>query len=156
MFMRIIKSLASLRLTVLCLALGLILVFGGTLAQVHLGLYEVQALYFRSLIIFWTPEGAHWKIPVFPGGWLIGGVLLINLIAGHVTRFKVSRKTRRKSCEIKRSLFSGASLFSSAARLASGRGVRQTRRNGRCWPLADHASRVSRIRACGAKAVSAV
>ena len=30
-------------------------------------------------------------IPVFPGGWLIGGVLLINLIAGHVTRFQLTR-----------------------------------------------------------------
>ncbi len=91
MFVRIFKSLASLRLTVLCLALGLILVFGGTLAQVHLGLYEVQARYFRSLVVFWTPEGSHLKIPVFPGGWLIGGVLLVNLIAGHITRFKFSR-----------------------------------------------------------------
>lgn len=91
MVTRILKSLASLRLTVFCLLLGFILVFGGTLAQVHLGLYEVQARFFRSLIIFWGPEGSHWKIPVFPGGWLIGGVLLINLIAGHLTRFKFTR-----------------------------------------------------------------
>ncbi len=89
---RILKPLASLRLTIVCLSLGLILVFVGTLAQVHWGLYEVQSKFFRSFFIYWTPSGSHWRIPVFPGGWLIGGVLLANLIAGHATRFELSRK----------------------------------------------------------------
>ena len=69
---RFINFFTSLRLTVVCLAFALILVFVGTLAQVQIGLYEAQAEYFRSFFVYWTPEGSHWKIPVLPGGWLIG------------------------------------------------------------------------------------
>lgn len=92
MFSKILKPLASLRLTVVCLSLSLILVFGGTLAQVHLGLYEVQSRYFRSWLVMWDIPGSHTSIPIFPGGWLIGGVLLVNLIAGHLTRLEFTRK----------------------------------------------------------------
>ena len=78
---RLVSFFTSLRLTVVCLALGLVLVFTGTLAQVDLGLYKAQNEFFRSFFIYWGPKGASWKIPVFPGGYLIGGVLLINLVA---------------------------------------------------------------------------
>src|SRR5262249_55572831 len=64
----------------------------GTLAQVDEGLYAAQNRYFRSLLIYWTPKGADWRLPVFPGGYLIGGVLLLNLIAAHIKRFSFSRK----------------------------------------------------------------
>src|ERR1039458_5828048 len=70
---RLISVFTSLRLTVVCLALGLILVFWGTLAQVDLGLYKAQNEFFRSFIIYWGPKGASWRMPVFPGGYLIGG-----------------------------------------------------------------------------------
>ncbi len=84
---RLISFFTSLRLTVVCLALALVLVFWGTLAQVELGLYKAQNEFFRSFLIYWGPKGASWKIPVFPGGYLIGGVLLINLIASQLRRF---------------------------------------------------------------------
>ena len=84
---RLIGLFTSLRLTVVCLALGLVLVFWGTLAQVELGLYKAQAEFFRSFFIYWGPKGAGWKVPVFPGGYLIGGVLVINLIASQLRRF---------------------------------------------------------------------
>ena len=84
---RLISFFTSLRLTVVCLALGLILVFWGTLAQVDLGLYKAQNEFFRSFIIYWGPKGASWRMPVFPGGYLIGGVLLLNLIAAQLRRF---------------------------------------------------------------------
>src|SRR5439155_17959742 len=71
---RLIAFFTSLRLTVACLALGLVLVFVGTLAQVDLGLFKAQNEYFRSFFIYWGPKGANWKIPVFPGGYLLGGV----------------------------------------------------------------------------------
>jgi hypothetical protein len=77
-----------MKLTIICLAASLILVFGGTLAQVHNSIEVVQASYFRSLLIWWSPESASWKIPIFPGGHLVGGVLLVNLIAAHVRRFQ--------------------------------------------------------------------
>lgn len=89
---RLINILTSLRLTVACLFGAIILVFVGTLAQVKLGLYVTQEQYFRSLIVFWTPSGSNLKIPVFPGGYLLGGVLLANLIAAHIKRFKFAWK----------------------------------------------------------------
>ena len=88
----LIDFFSSLRLTVFCLAVGLILVFVGTLAQVELGLYKAQNEFFRSFFIYWGPKGAHWKMPVFPGGYLVGGVLLINLVTAHFRRFKLTRK----------------------------------------------------------------
>jgi ResB-like family len=91
-FFRPLRFLASLRLTVACLGLGMLLVFLGTLAQVHLGIHAVQAQYFQSLLIFWSPPGATWKIPILPGGYVLGTVLLVNLIAAHATRFQFARK----------------------------------------------------------------
>jgi hypothetical protein len=89
---RLIKLFTSLRLTVVCLGFGLVLVFVGTLAQVDLGLYKAQNEYFRSFFIYWGPKGADWKVPVFPGGYLIGSVLLINLVSAHFSRFVLTRK----------------------------------------------------------------
>jgi hypothetical protein len=87
---RLVNFFTSLRLTVVCLALALVLVFWGTLAQVDLGLYKAQNEFFRSFIIYWGPKGASWRIPVFPGGYLIGGVLLINLVATQIRRYAFS------------------------------------------------------------------
>jgi hypothetical protein len=91
-FTRLIGFFSSLRLTVVCLFLGMILVFWGTLAQVDLGLFKAQNEFFRSFLIYWGPKGATWKIPIFPGGYLVGGLLLINLVTAHFTRFKWTRK----------------------------------------------------------------
>ncbi len=76
----------SLKLTVVLLALSLVLVFVATLDQVNLGIWAVQEKYFRSLFVLWHVGDI--PIPVFPGGYLIGGLLLINLVAAHVYRFK--------------------------------------------------------------------
>jgi hypothetical protein len=84
----IFKFFSSLRLTVVCLAFGVALVFLGTLAQVNEGLYQAQAQWFRSFFVWWGPSGAGWHVPVFPGGYLLGSVLLVNLIAAHVSRFQ--------------------------------------------------------------------
>jgi hypothetical protein len=83
---RLVNFFTSLRLTVVCLVLALVLVFWGTLAQVDLGLYKAQNEFFRSFIIYWGPKGASWRVPVFPGGYLVGGVLLLNLLATQVRR----------------------------------------------------------------------
>jgi hypothetical protein len=90
-FDQLIRFFTSLRLTVVCLAFGIVLVFLGTLAQVDLGLYKAQNDYFRSFLVFWGPRTANWRIPILPGGYLVGGVLLINLIASHIMRFKLTR-----------------------------------------------------------------
>lgn len=89
---KLISFFTSLKLTVVCLTLAMVLVFIGTIAQVDLGLYRVQHDYFQSFVVMWGPKHADWRIPVFPGGYLIGGLLLINLVAAHYKRFGFSRK----------------------------------------------------------------
>lgn len=92
MLSRVLNFFTSLRLTVACLVCALVLVFVGTLAQVKLGLYTAQSEYFRNVFVYWQPAGSHWRIPVFPGGWLLGGLLLLNLLGAHAKRFEISRK----------------------------------------------------------------
>jgi ABC-type transport system involved in cytochrome c biogenesis permease subunit len=89
---RIVNFLTSLKLTVVCLLMAIVLVFVGTLAQVKLGLYVTQEQYFRSAFVYWSPSGSDWKIPVWPGGWLLGAALLLNLIAAHIKRFQLTWK----------------------------------------------------------------
>lgn len=84
---RFLDAVCSLRLTLICLAAAFVLVFAGTLAQVRFGLYIVQEEYFQSWLIWWKSESGNIRLPVFPGGHLIGGVLLVNLIAAHIRRF---------------------------------------------------------------------
>src|SRR5215470_3685421 len=85
---KVIDLITSLKLTIVCLAAGMALIFAGTLAQVHLGIHEAQQRYFQSMFVWWPPEGRGFQIPIFPGGHLIGGVLLMNLIAAHLKRFR--------------------------------------------------------------------
>ena len=79
---------ASLRLTVALIGLSMALIFAATLDQVHLGVWAVQQKYFHSLFVL-THIGDV-PVPVFPGGYLIGGLLLVNLVTAHVCRFKPS------------------------------------------------------------------
>ena len=92
MLKQLIQFFSSLRLTVVCLILGCVIVFWGTIAQVHLRLYRAQAEFFRSFFVYWQPAGTAWKIPVFPGGYLIGGVLLINLLVSHVRYYQPGKR----------------------------------------------------------------
>lgn len=89
---RIVNFFTSLRLTVVCLAFAVLIVFFGTLAQVDDGLYLAQARWFHSFFVMWGPQNSGWKIPIFPGGYLVGGVLLVNLIAAHIKRFQFTWK----------------------------------------------------------------
>jgi len=85
---RTFASLASLKLTIVCLAAATLLVFAGTLAQVQLGIHVVQERYFQSLFVWWSPVAdSGFRIPVFPGGHLIGGVLIVNLLAASTQRW---------------------------------------------------------------------
>jgi cytochrome c biogenesis factor len=92
MVSRFLSIFTSLRLTVVCLVAALVLVLAGTLAQVDLGLYAAQSKFFRSFFVYWTPAGSGLKIPVLPGGWLIGLVLLVNLLSAHIKRFRFTPK----------------------------------------------------------------
>ena len=83
-----LRVAASLRLTVACLGLAMVLVLAGTFGQVTDGLYLAQDRYFRSLLV-WTHIGGV-PIPILPGGHLLGAVLVVNLLAAHITRFRRS------------------------------------------------------------------
>ncbi len=82
----------SLQLTVVLLILSLVLVFVATLDQVNLGIWAVQEKYFRSLFVMWTAPGTGLALPVFPGGYLIGSLLLLNLVFAHIYRFQLTWK----------------------------------------------------------------
>ncbi len=109
------RPLASLKLTVVLLTLSMVLVFLGTMAQEPLGLYLSQARFFQSAFVDLAAMTAAVKktlqmvhvylppstaadvlsapfVPVFPGGYLLGSLLLVNLIAAHLARFQVTRK----------------------------------------------------------------
>lgn len=91
-FNKLIKIFTSLRLTVILLAFAIILVFIGTLAQVDEGLYNAQARYFRQWVVLGLDLFGK-RIPIIlPGGYLIGTMLLLNLLAAHIYRFQLSVK----------------------------------------------------------------
>lgn len=86
---------SSLKLTVWLLAASLILVFFGTLDQVDLGIYAAQKKYFESFVTLWGypeqwPLGETLKslhLPI-PGGYLIGPLMLANLLCAHFKFFR--------------------------------------------------------------------
>jgi ResB-like family len=80
----------SLRLTVVLLILSMILVFVATLDQVNLGVWAVQQKYFHSVFVMTRLPGSDLAMPVFPGGYLIGGLLLVNLVVAHLYRLKLT------------------------------------------------------------------
>src|SRR5215469_12977589 len=89
---KIVAFFTSLKLTVALLAFAIILVFLGTLAQADEGLYGAQAHYFKQWIVVGANAFGH-RIPLLlPGGYLIGTVLLVNLVASHIYRFEFSLK----------------------------------------------------------------
>lgn len=85
-----LKPLASLQITIVLIALLIVLVVLCTLAQVHLGVFGAVKVYMRGFLVWWGPAGASWKIPVFPGGALVGLLLLINLTAAMFVRLEFS------------------------------------------------------------------
>ena len=89
-FQKWIRLLSSLKIMVVCLVLGMILIVLGTLTQVNTGIFYVQKTYFYSFFIYWTSESGAVTLPVFPGGLLVGGLLVINLLASFYRFSKAS------------------------------------------------------------------
>ncbi len=83
----LIRTLTSLELTIVLLVLSMVLVLAGTLAQVNYGIWMVQETYFRSFLIYYNIPGTPFSLPVFPGGYTLGLLLLANLAGGHIYRF---------------------------------------------------------------------
>ena len=111
----IFKFFTSLRLTVVLLAFSLVIIFLGTMAQEPMGLNIAVERYFKSWFVDQVAMeagikktvqlfGFQWApvtpeqilgdpgLPLFPGGYLVGTILLINLIMAHYARFELSAK----------------------------------------------------------------
>ena len=86
------KLFTSLRLTVWLLGLSAVLVFLGTIAQVHEGLWNAQTRWFRHVLVIREAGDPWWVPPIFPGGYLLGILLLLNLVAAHIKRFDLTSK----------------------------------------------------------------
>jgi hypothetical protein len=109
------KFFTSLRLTVALLAFSLFIIFFGTMAQEPMGLNEAVDRYFKSWFVDqvameaglnktaqlfgwqWAPItqdkilGDSVWTPI-PGGYLVGVLLLFNLLMAHYVRFELSFK----------------------------------------------------------------
>jgi hypothetical protein len=64
-------ALASLKLTIVCLALLMILLVGCTLAEVRLGTYAAVGTWIRSFAVYCAIPGNAWSVPVLPGGGVV-------------------------------------------------------------------------------------
>ncbi|MCA9035510.1 MAG: hypothetical protein KDA91_10275, partial [Planctomycetaceae bacterium] len=114
----VLRPLASMKLTIVLFALSMFIVFVGSLAQSRRDVWLVMGDYFRTFLAWidladlfppsmfpqlgdydWSRLGAFRYIP-FPGGWLIGTVMLMNLTAAHLLRFKVRVSGTRLSAAI--------------------------------------------------------
>ena len=89
---KIVQFFSSLKLTATLLAFSIVLVFVGTIAQADEGLYGAQAHYFKQWLVVGANFFGH-KIPLLlPGGYLIGTLLLVNLVCAHIERFQFTTK----------------------------------------------------------------
>ncbi len=99
----VFHALGSLKLTVTLFALSLVIVLVGTLAQDELNMLEVKQRYFLTWIAWmhfddFFPQAFYpHQEPIpgvipFPGGALIGLLLMINLVAAKATRFKLNAR----------------------------------------------------------------
>ncbi len=89
---RLWDAVTSLKLTILCLALLMVLVVLCTLAQVQLGTLGAVNMYIRSFFVWWDVPGTSWSLAILPGGALVGLVLATNLLAAQVKRLELSWK----------------------------------------------------------------
>jgi hypothetical protein len=102
-----IKAIASLQLTVVLFALSIGLIFFGTVAQMDYGIWTVVDKYFWSwavwvpldlfakvgVVFFGLPPDTHWGVSFpYPAGKLLGGAMLLNLLAAHLVRFRITWK----------------------------------------------------------------
>src|SRR5688500_18337388 len=101
------KSLASLKLTVVLFALGILVIFIGTLAQTEADIWQVVRDYFHAWIMWvdvnllfpksFFPNMPQINLPLIPlpGGMTVGVLMVINLFAAHGWRFKIQASGMR-------------------------------------------------------------
>ena len=87
---RIWDVFTSLKLTIVCLAALMVLVVACTLAQVQLGTFGAVEVFMRTWLVWWHVPGTSLSLPVFPGGALVGLVLMVNLVSAQLRRLELS------------------------------------------------------------------
>ncbi|MEM9367959.1 MAG: cytochrome c biogenesis protein ResB, partial [Planctomycetota bacterium] len=103
---RVLEAAGSLKLTVVLFALSIVLVLVGTLAQDEMNMQQVKERYFLSWIApmyvddFFPQAFYRHATPIrgiipFPGGALIGTLLMVNLLAAKITRFRLQASGTR-------------------------------------------------------------
>ena len=99
----IVAAIGSLKFTVALFALSLVTVLVGTLAQDEMNMFEVKQRYFTCWFTqlyfddFFPQAFYPHETPIrgsipFPGGALIGALLMLNLVAAKATRFRIHAK----------------------------------------------------------------
>jgi hypothetical protein len=89
---RLTGALSSMKLTLVCLGLLMVLVVACTLLQVPLGTHLAVERTIRSFLVWWSPDWSPVQIPIFPGGGLVGAVLLANLLFAQFLKLERSRR----------------------------------------------------------------
>lgn len=98
--MRILfRWFSSIRLTLFLLTASVLLIFFGTLDQVQYGIYFTQQKYFEHAFVIWEyprqwigGESLQWLNIPMPGGYLLGPLLIVNLVCAHFHYFRPSWK----------------------------------------------------------------
>lgn len=109
----VLRPLGSMRITCFLLAVSMFLVFVGSLAQARRDVWMVVGEYFRCWVAWvqvkdlfpptmfpsaidydWSELGIFETFP-YPGGWMIGSAMCVNLLAAHLYRMRISVKGRR-------------------------------------------------------------
>lgn len=88
--LRFWNALTSLQVTIVALALLMALVVLCTLAQTELGTLGAVNTYMRSWLVMRHIQGLAFAVPLFPGGALVGLVLVCNLCGTVIKRFEFS------------------------------------------------------------------
>lgn len=122
--MKVLGALGSLKLTCVLFMLSLVIVFIGSLAQSRRDVWQVMEQYFRTWVAWidvqdlFPPSmfsglaqyfgvedfgtavassvGPFHRLP-FPGGWMIGMFMLLNLTIAHALKFKVRARGNKLS-----------------------------------------------------------
>lgn len=85
-----LNILSSLEFSLACFTALFVIILIGTFAQINHGIFYVQKVYFNSFFIY--QKFNNFNIPIFPGGALVGSLLILNLSLSTIFKIKWSLK----------------------------------------------------------------
>lgn len=87
---RLWHLLSSLPLAIVCMGFLMLLVVLCTLAQGGMGTMGAVNKFMRGIFVWWESPSGSLRIPVLPGGALVGAVLTVNLALATIRRLDLS------------------------------------------------------------------